>query len=140
MISTGCIVVEAPVSYDLKLTYEEEGGIVCAHARGRIDYHGRIEMWKSIAEFCGRHECHNLLIEADLTPLPTIQAYEYSKIFEAAGIDDTYRLAIVVRNPEALESIEFLDMVLKSKGRQVSNVFKDVARARNWLKRSGKTR
>lgn len=127
------------MSYELTLTYEEVNNTVCAQASGPIDYNGRVGMWKKIAEFCDQHGCYNLLIEAELTPLSTVDAFEYSKILETAGIDDKYHVAVAVINQEALDSAEFLDMVLKSNGENLGNVFKDVAKARNWLKMNCKT-
>jgi len=121
--------------YELNLGYEKEHDTISAHVCGQMDYHARVEMWKEIAEFCDRHGCHDVLIETDAASVPAAEAYQYSAILEAAGIDSKYQLAVVANNPDALESVEFVDLVLKSKGVNVGNTFKDAARARNWLKR-----
>ena len=90
-------------------------------------------VWSEIAATCDRHSCYRVLgVAESTTPMTPFEGYDHAKLFRNVGISDTHRIAWVELNPDALDTIRFIETVLTNRGFRV-RAFSDVDEARAWL-------
>lgn len=120
------------MSYELTILCEGDFISVCVTG-ARNDETSR-DLWTKVASACREHRCNNILGVSNLiTPISTMKAFEYPKLFNEVGITPRHRIAWVEQNPENLEMAKFTETVLFNRGSVIAKIFTDVAEAKSWL-------
>ena len=123
--------VECHVEREIIITFEGEYVKVIANGFKDLDF--ATELWTGVVEVCRENNCLNVLGLSNTTrPLRTMEAYKHADLFRELGVDHNFRIAWVELNPEAVETIHFVETVLVNRG-FTANVFEDELQARNWL-------
>ena len=92
-----------------------------------------IQLWHDIVAACREHECFKVFgVSTTSTTLKTWDAYRMSEIFDDLQIDAGFKIAWVETNPEAYQSIYFIETVLFNRGYS-ARVFLDEDDALRWL-------
>lgn len=122
------------MTYKRKIEFKEE--YVQVNLNGEIDAKNELETWKKIREECEKYKCYNVLgiTGKNVSPYTIIDAYEYPKIFEKAGIDSKYRIAWVNKDPKVYNLGKFAVNVMKNQEAGYScQTFLYVSDAKKWL-------
>lgn len=123
------------MTYQMSVTFE--GDHVLARSMGEKSYQTAVALWREIVRTCEKHECFQVLgIGESTSPMPTMDAFNHTKLFEDFNITQRYKIAWVELNREAVESVRFLETVLLNRGMLNGKLFHDLAEAKDWLLRA----
>ena len=110
-----------------------EGDHVRVESDGDKDLDFSSRLWKEVRDQCVEQRCFRVLgIANTSSPLSTVDAYDHAGLFEELGIDHRYRIAWVELNPEARDTVQFVETVLTNRDLP-GRLFETVAEAREWL-------
>jgi hypothetical protein len=122
------------MSYKLKIEFK--GKYVQVHLSGEFRFPiDDLECWKKIVTACEKYKCYNILGESirQHPLLSTAEAFDYQKIFKAAGIDSKYRIAWVRKVAKAHKIIKFMENVIMNRGIFNGKIFSNISQAKKWL-------
>lgn len=118
--------------YQMSVTFE--GDHVLAHSVGDKNYQTSVALWQEIVKTCEEYHCFSILgIGESTSPMPTMDAFNHTKLFEDFQITHKYRIAWVELNPQAVNSVKFLETVLLNRGKLNGKLFHAVDEAKRWL-------
>ena len=90
-------------------------------------------VWTAVAEACEAHGCYRVLgISQSNQPLRLLDGFEHVPLFRHLGIDHRYRIAWIEQNPDARETVEFIETAFFNRGIN-AKLFDDEAAARDWF-------
>ena len=110
-----------------------EGKFIKVISNGEKSWRRAQTLWPQVARLSREHEClHVLGISYSTVPLDILDGYDHPQLFDEVGITRNHRIAWVESNPEAYDTFEFLETVMRNRCFNV-RVFSDLAEARKWL-------
>jgi hypothetical protein len=115
-----------------KISYDQAHGWLTGSITGTINSETLPVYAKAVADRVSKHDCKrflNDLRQAQLD-LSTIEIYEIPGVLEVAGIDKTWRRAIVASRD--LEDYRFFQAIAFNRGYTV-RVFTELDAAKHWL-------
>lgn len=116
------------------ISVEFKGDHILARHTGEDNYRISLELWSKIVDTCTRRNCYYVLgITETTTPLNTMDAFNHGEIFKTLGVTSKYRIAWTERNPAALQSLRFVETVLRNRGITNGRLFSDASEALYWL-------
>jgi hypothetical protein len=117
-----------------EVVIEYEGDYVHVRQYGRDSYEISLDLWRRVVAACEEHQCFNVLGESFSTDtVSTMHAYDHGEIFEMAGVTVRHRIAWVHHDPATIETVRFIETVLKNRGLANGYVFSNVEDAKRWL-------
>lgn len=120
----------------MKLQYEisVSDPFIRVTTSGKFDWIAVHTMWKDIAANCETNNCYRVLGISMLTePVPKSYAYEYPDLLQSAGISSNHRIAWVAERPGLLDSLRFIETVLKNRSSLTVRIFERTSAAEDWL-------
>lgn len=119
---------------DFHYTIWHDESAVIVKTQGVFDYLKIYDMWKAIAAACKENDCLDVIgLSGMEEPMPTVEAYDYANLFEAAGITPRHRIAWVASEPEVLNRLRAVELVLRDRGPYKVRVFEILSDAKRWL-------
>jgi hypothetical protein len=113
------------------ITYEKDH--IKVFSNGDKNYKSALNLWRAIKNQCEEHNCFKVLgIANSGKHFDTMEAFSHAEMFIELGITHKYRIAWVELNPEAVETLKFIETVLVNRGLP-GRVFPDEDAAREWL-------
>ena len=110
-----------------------EGNFIKVISNGEKNYEFALRLWSEVVSACRKNGCYKILGIAKTTrSVGTIEAYNHAQLFHDLGITQKYRIAWVELNPEAQETVDFIETVLWNRGLP-GRVFFDILEAEKWL-------
>ena len=122
------------MSYKRKIEFKEK--YVQVDISGDVDIQSELETWKKIRKECEKHKCYNVLgiTRKNTNPFDVLDAYEYPRVLEEAGIDSKYRIVWVNEDPEVYKLGKLAVIVMRNHGMGYScQTFPNVSDAKKWL-------
>jgi hypothetical protein len=115
------------------ITFEEDHIKVLSD--GDKNYDSATKLWRAIKKKCEEHNCFKVLgIANSEKHFDTMEAYSHAELFSELGITHKYSIAWVELNPEAVETVKFIETVLRNRGLP-GHVFSTEEEAKEWLLR-----
>lgn len=116
-----------------ELAVSFEGDHIKVIANGEKDLEFSTRLWEAVQKQCVQNSCYRVLgIAHTVSPVSTTEGYEHAGLFRQLGIDRKYRIAWVELNPEALDTVLFIETVLFNRGYS-ARAFSTISEAREWL-------
>ena len=114
-------------------TIKFEGDYIKAESRVEKTNEWAMQFWTDLVEVCVAHNCYHVLsVTHSITVMPVFDAFDTIERFRDLGIDRKYRIAWVELNPEAHETVNFVDAALYNRGLP-GRAFATEAEAKKWL-------
>lgn len=102
-------------------------------SNGDKSYESSSKLWRTIKKKCETHNCFKVLgIANSEKHFDTMEAFSHADLFIDLGINHKYEIAWVELNPEAVETVKFIETVLKNRGLP-GQVFPNEEAAKKWL-------
>lgn len=118
---------------DETMTITFEGDHIRVESRSEKSIEWSRQLWTAVVEACEANDCYKVLgISESLTVMPIMDGFDHVALFRELGINTKYRIAWVELNPEALQTVRFVDAALFNRllpGR----LFMTEEKARTWL-------
>jgi hypothetical protein len=119
------------MKHELIITFEND--FVQVISNGEKSFESSSKIWTNALKVCQEHNCYKVLGIAKTTKQhTTIEAYKHGELFHQVKIDHNYKIAWVELNPDEVDSIKFIEVVLLNHGFNVK-LFDDVETAKTWL-------
>ena len=119
------------MKHELIITFEKT--FVQVISNGEKSYQSSSKIWPTVVKVCKENNCFKILGIATTTKPPsTTDSVRHSELFHELDINIKYQIAWVELNPEAFESIKFIETVLYNRGLP-GKLFKDIDEAKTWL-------
>lgn len=119
------------MKHELKITIEEK--FVQIISNGEKSFESSLKIWTNAIKVCHTHNCFKVLGIANTTKTHSIiESYQHGALFHQININQRFKIAWVELNPDAVESIKFIETVLLNRGYGVK-LFTDVEEAKSWL-------
>jgi len=123
------------VTFEYTICHDESTIIV--KTQGVFDYLKIYDMWKGIVAACKANDCFDVIgLSGMEEPMPAAEAYDYTSLFEATGITPKHRIAWVASEPEVLDRLRAVELVLANRGPYNIHIFEILSDAKRWLKES----
>ncbi len=122
------------MSYKRKIEFKEK--YVQVEISGEVNIQSELETWKKIRKECVKHKCYNVLgiTRKNTNPFGVLDAYEYPRILEEAGIDSKYSIVWVNEDLEIYKRGKLAVIVMRNYGVGYScQTFSNVSDAKKWL-------
>jgi len=114
-------------------TISYEGDHIRALSRAHKSIGWATEFFSDLVEACQTHHCYDVLsISESLSVIPILDGFDFIEIFRDLGIDKKYRIAWVELNPEAVETVKFVETSLYNRALP-GRLFRSEDDARKWL-------
>ena len=119
---------------DSKTSITFEGDYIFVQVSGENSYERSLDLWKNIAKACENHQCFKILGVSNMkNPLKIIDAYNHIDIAKETGHIPYRHVAWVEMNPDAIQSLDFIETVISNRGLANVRIFSDETEARKWL-------
>lgn len=117
--------------HELEITFE--GEYVQIISKGEKSLESSIKLWTDAIKVCDENKCYKVLgLATSSKPPTTIESAKHAELLHDFKVDHNYKIAWVEFNPDAVESIKFLENVLFNRGLNVK-LFKNREEAIEWL-------
>ena len=114
-------------------TIKFEGDHVKAELRVHKSMDWARQFWPEVVKACDANSCYRVLgVSESLSVMPFFDGFDFVGLFRDLGIDTKYRIAWVELNPEALETVSFVDNAMYNRGLP-GRLFPTEAEAKKWL-------
>lgn len=110
-----------------------EGDHIKAELRAHKSIDWARRFWPEVVKACDENSCYRVLgLSESLSVIPPMDGFDFVELFRELGIDTKYRIAWVEVNPEALETVQFVDNTMYNRGLP-GRLFPTEAEAKAWL-------
>ena len=120
------------MTFDYTIWHDDS--VVTVKTQGVFDYLKTYDMWKAIVATCEANDCFDVIgLSGMEEPMPTVEAYDYTSLFEGAGITPRYRIAWVASELQVRDRLHAVEIVLRDRGPYNVRVFEILSDAKRWL-------